>query len=42
MNDFGCFNKVDGVVVVFFDFCCDGENIGVKNDIFWWEVNFFY
>ncbi|CQR07739.1 Uncharacterised protein [Yersinia enterocolitica] len=35
------FNKVDGVVVMFFNPGSDGENIRVKNNIFRWEANGF-
>lgn len=38
----GCFDEVDCVVVVFFDVCCDCEDVWVEDDVFWWEVDFVY
>ena len=33
------FNEIDGVVVVFFNARGNGKNVGVKNDVFGWEVH---
>lgn len=34
-------DKVLCVVVMFFDIGGDGKDIGVEDNIFWWEVDFF-
>ena len=35
----GGFDEVQGIIVVFFDTGCHGEDIGVKDDIFRWEAD---
>lgn len=31
---FGGVDEIDIIVVVFFDFCCYGKDVGVKDDVF--------
>ena len=37
----GGFNKIDAIIIVFFNTSRDRKNIRVKNDVFSWKANLF-
>ena len=40
LNVFNNVQKLNGIVIMFFNAGGDGENIGVKNNIFCWKAHF--
>ena len=41
-NGFGCIDICFPILVVFFNASSYSKNIGIKNDVLWWETNFIY
>jgi len=35
----GCLQEVNTVVGMLIHTCANGENVWIKNDVFWWEVH---
>lgn len=31
-------DEIDVVIVMFFDFGCYGEDVGIEDDVLWWKV----
>ena len=40
-NDSGRLNEVDGIVIMLLYTGGDGKNIGIENNVFRWEIQFF-